>query len=129
MGTEIELQKIPEPIKAALREFLEDYAVYIDVEANRLAIYIQRDITEELENCEFECTQQTKRLSKEADEEKIKESCRDSCFVEVTAVVNAMFDDIRERFNRLNKYGIKYWWEEGWEDVYRYLVVYIPIQQ
>lgn len=132
MGTEIELQKMPEPIRAALREFLEDeqhYAIYIDAEANRLIIYIQHDITEELENCEFECTQQTKKhLSKEVDEEKIKESCQDSCFVGVTAIVNAAFDDIRERLsNCLNKYGIKHWWEEGWEDVYRYLVVYIQI--
>jgi len=130
MGTEIEkLQKIEEPIKAALREFLDWYdqrmPLDIEVDAHRLTIYIQYDITEELEDCIIKCVRQTKILSK-VDEEKIRESCNDGCFVDVTAIVNARFDDIREElFKRLNKYGIQYVWEEGWEDVYRYLVVYI----
>ena len=96
----------------------------IEVDAQRLTIIVIHDITEELEECTFNC-QQTKILSK-VDEEKIRESCNDGCFVDVTAIVNARFDDIREElFKRLNKYGIQYVWEEGWEDVYRYLVVYI----
>jgi len=130
MGTEI-LQKIEEPIKAALREFLDWYGqrytmpIDIQLDAHKATIHIYYDVTEKIEECTISCVQQTKRiLSREVDEERIKESCRDSCFVEVAAVVNARFDDIREAFKRLNN-GIKYWWEEGWEDVYRYLVIHI----
>jgi len=126
------LQKIPEPIRTALREFLEwyDYTMPVNIELNenRLELYIQHDITEELEYCTFECVQQTKKLiSKKVDEEKISESCRDGCFVDVTANANAMFDDIRKKlFEYLDKYGIKrVWWQEGWEDVYRYFEVHI----
>jgi hypothetical protein len=137
MRTEIELQKIEEPIKTALNEFLQWYDQHyttplnIEVDAYRLTIYIQHDITENLEDCIFECVRQTKRiLNKEIDEEKIKESCNYECFVDVAAYINARFDDIRATlFKYLNKYGIKHvWWEEGWEDVYRYLVVYIQNQ-
>jgi hypothetical protein len=126
MGTEIE-----EPIKTALKEFLQwygqRYSIDIEVDAHRLTIYIQHDITEDLEDCVFNCVQQTKRiLSKEVDEEKIRESCQDSCFVETTAVVDARFDDIREELiRRLNKYGIKNVWQGGWEDSYRYLVIHV----
>ena len=131
MGTEI-LQKIEEPIKTALREFLDWYGQYampidIQLDAHKATIHIYHDITEEIEECTISCVQQTKRiLNKEVDEEKINESCRGSCFVEVVATVDAMFDDIREELiKRLNKHGIRYWREEGWEDVYRYLVIHI----
>jgi len=130
MGTEI-LQKIEEPIKTALREFLDwcgqyDMPIDIQLDAHKVTINIYYDVTEEIEECTISCVQQAKRiLSKEVDEEKIEESCRDSCFVEVITTTNARFDDIREAFKYLNKYGIKYWWEEGWEDVYRYLVIHI----
>ncbi len=139
MGTEIEkLQKIemPEPIKTALNEFLQWYNRHyttmpldIEVDEQRLTIYIRYDVTEDLEDCVFECIQQTKRiLTKEVDEEKIGKSCDESCLVEVGASISARFDDVLDELTkRLNKYGV--WWEKGWEDLCGYLVIYIPIQQ
>jgi|GEM_PF-2786969 hypothetical protein len=128
MGTEVELQKI-EPVKAALREFLEwydqRYTMPIRFEHSVTVYY---GITEEVEECADNCVKQTKKiLGRPVEEEKIKESCQDSCFIDVTAYVNAIFDDVREKLiEHLNKYGIKHvWWEEGWEDVYRYLVIHV----
>ncbi len=117
-------------VRAALSEFWEWYRHYkmpAVVELNEnLVVHIYHDVTEEIESCVIECIEQTKGLVKKVDEEKIKESCSSGCFYDVVGYTNAMFDDIRQKlFKYLNKYGVKYEWKEGWEDVYRYLEVTI----
>ncbi len=132
MGTEIE--KLQTALSEFLRWYNQRYTMPIDIQldAHNAMVRIRYDITEEIEECEYSCVQQTKRiLNKQVDEEKIEESCSNGCFVDVTAYIDARFDDIRTAlFKYLNKYGIEHiWQEEGWEDLYRYLIVYIPTQQ
>jgi len=129
----IELELINDTIRSALKEFLEwyepRYSMPIDAELDveRVSIHIYHDTTEDLENCVVDCIEQTKRhVSKEVDEFKIRDSCYSGCIYEVSGIINARFDDVREKLlKHLNKYGIKYEWREGWEGEYKYLEINI----
>jgi hypothetical protein len=145
MGTNTEVQKITAPlnetlnavlipnnvIKMALAEFWEWYSqrytlsVYVDLRTDRLTLHIHYDASEDFEECAFECIEVAKKHAKtKIDKDAVKESCYDNCIYDVGGYFNAMFDEIRSRlFERLNKYGVKYSWEEGWEDESRYLQV------
>jgi hypothetical protein len=117
-------------VKAALQEFWEwysqRYTLPVDVElGDHLTLRIYHDATEEFDECVIECVEVAKKHAKATiDEDAATESCYDSCIYDVGGYFDAMFDEIRTRlFECLNKYGVKYKWEEGWEDEYRYLQV------
>jgi hypothetical protein len=130
----IELELINSGVRTALKEFWKwfapryatPYAMSADVEldTNHLSLHIYYDVTEKVDECIFDCVEQTKKYINKVDENKIEESCQGGCFYDVAAYANAMFDDIREKlFKCLDKYSIKYSWKEGWVDNSKYLQV------
>jgi len=120
---------LPSGVKAVLSEFLKWYEAHysmpfnIEIGPNEVALYIYHDITGELKNCVNLCVEKwKKRLNSE---DQLNEFCHNICIEDVSCRINEVFCGIRNELTRyLDKYGIKYRLEEGWEGYARYLSVF-----
>jgi len=126
----IEFKLLRDDIKSALKEFHDWYnwryimPVEIVLGADYMIIYIEYDITQELESCEEACIEQAKKdmLSEELTEDDIGQGCHDSCMEDIVIDTNTVFSEIRRKlWEVLDKYGFKYDWEDSWEGDIKYL--------
>jgi hypothetical protein len=130
----IEFKLLRDDIRAAFKEFYEWYnwryvmSVWVVLGTDYVEIYIEYDITQELESCENACIEQAKNdlAAEEYDDDDIAQGCYESCIEDIAMDINADFSEIKYKLLRiLDKYGFKYDWEMSWDYNVKYLRVLI----
>ena len=132
----IEFKLLRDDIRAAFKEFYEWYnwryvmSVWVVLGTDYVEIYIEYDITQELESCENACIEQAKNdlAAEEFTEDDIAQGCYESCIEDIAMDINADFSEIKYKLLRiLDKYGLKYDWELSWDYNVKYLRVHIKL--
>jgi hypothetical protein len=130
MATALQFPLINEKVREALKEFYDwydiKYAMPITVTFNcdQIGMIIEYNIEQEVNECIDTCI----KLGQDngLDRGDIGDSCSEECYDSIVSDTNDAFSDVWSKlWPILDKYGLKYDWENSWDVDTKYLRVVI----